>query len=562
MALSQWAVPQLSKMLPLDEDSLKQIISYTDTLSRQASADHLRDILGDSPQALEFITSFQQRRPKPPAEASTPAPLSNNPSRDVSDAEAPRPSARPKKKKAPLHQLPARQVQSQGEPVGGYVKKDEDDYMAGRSRNKSHKEPPLANKLALQSKPDFLSAPFHPSSITGSNATSTAKTKLPPSATGPLISDSLNNSRSPSPASQNQRHASTKINIIGGASMRGASTTLADLESAIRSLEMSTNPSLVSAADQEARRCNCMAQRHALFTAAPNCLSCGKIICAKEGLGPCTFCGQPLLKSDDVQAMLHSLREERGRERQAAGNAAHKKPDVSKAPRPFSGSSTPIAGAASPSPAHTPANGNAESANQDEQQLSLARQHRDRLLAYQSQNARRTHIRDEAADYETPDQGLSQWASPQERALQLKKQQKILREQEYNARPEYEKRRMVVSLDVDSRGKAKATRTFVKDERPVPTRDEDDDEFEMADTAPAEGRSKGTFARNPLLGGLIRPTFTPKDVNGKAPERREKNTWRRVQDDDSDNEGVILDGGAYGDRIDGRVLAAGEPAYG
>lgn len=562
MALLQWAVPQLSKLLPLDEESLKQIVSYTDTLSRQAAADHLRDILGDSPQALEFITSFQQRRPKPPAEALTTAPLSNNPSRDVSDAEAPRPSARPKKKKAPLHQLPARQLENHGEQAGGYLKKDEDDYMAGKHRNKSHKEPPLANTLALQSKPDFLSAPAQQNAVTSSDSSLPARSKLPPSATGPLISDSLNNSRSSSPAPQHKKLASTKINITGGASMRGASTTLADLDSAIRSLEMSTNPSLVSAADQEARRCNCMAQRHALLSAAPNCLSCGKIICAKEGLGPCTFCSQPLLKSDEVQAMLHSLREERGKERQLAGNAAHKKADVSKAPRPFSGTSTPIAGAATPSPTHTPTNETTEAANQDEQQLSLARQHRDRLLTYQSQNARRTHIRDEAADYETPDQGLSQWASPQERALQLKKQQKILREQEYNARPEYEKRRMVVSLDVDSRGKAKATRTFVKDERPVPTQEDDDDDFEMADSAPTEGRSKGTFARNPLLGGLIRPTFTPKDVNGKAPERREKNTWRRVQDDDDDNEGVILDGGAYGDRIDGRVLAAEEPAYG
>ncbi|KAK9427978.1 hypothetical protein V1505DRAFT_388330 [Lipomyces doorenjongii] len=62
MALEQWALPQLSKLLPLDEESLKQIIVYTDALPDAKAAEHLGGLLGDSPQALDFITSFNKHR--------------------------------------------------------------------------------------------------------------------------------------------------------------------------------------------------------------------------------------------------------------------------------------------------------------------------------------------------------------------------------------------------------------------------------------------------------------------------------------------------------------------
>lgn len=65
MALEQWALPQLSELLPLDEDSLKQIIIYTNTLPDDQAAEHLRGLLGDSSQAFEFITSFNAHRSAP-----------------------------------------------------------------------------------------------------------------------------------------------------------------------------------------------------------------------------------------------------------------------------------------------------------------------------------------------------------------------------------------------------------------------------------------------------------------------------------------------------------------
>ena len=81
MALQQWALPKLSELLPLDEESLKQIVTYTDTLPDAQAAEHLTNLLGDSPQALEFISSFNARRPN--AHRSAPAVAT---SKQVSDS--------------------------------------------------------------------------------------------------------------------------------------------------------------------------------------------------------------------------------------------------------------------------------------------------------------------------------------------------------------------------------------------------------------------------------------------------------------------------------------------
>ena len=139
------------------------------------------------------------------------------------------------------------------------------------------------------------------------------------------------------------------------------------------------------------------------------------------------------------------------------------------------------------------------------------------------------------------------WASPQERAMQLKKQQKALREQEWNARPEYEKRQVVASIDLV---KGKVVRRMKAMERPS-TSDSDEDLSLSVDTAGQRlgSSSNGAFSNNPLLGGLIRPTI-PIDSKGKSKAEEWKQTWRRVQDDNDDNEQWILDGGVYGGRPD------------
>ncbi|KAK3052824.1 hypothetical protein LTS18_012229, partial [Coniosporium uncinatum] len=314
-SLESWALPKLSSLLPLDEESLKQIITYTDTLPKDAAAEHLKNLLGDSPQALEFISSFNTRRQTPPAEAQ----VRQQNTRQSEGSGVPR--AKPKKKRgSQLNRLPEpRRPENHGTATSAYIKKDVEDYMAGSSKAK--KEAHMANTLALQEKPDAVQVPLAASGPVTRNPTPIPKP--PPSAAGPLISEIgvKPSSRSASPVPK----AKTKVNVAGGIPMHGQSTAVNDLDSAIRALEIQTNPSMsFSAADNARRRCNCMATRHPLLDAAPNCLNCGKIICVKEGLGPCTFCEKPLLSASEIQSMVRVLREERGQAKMEANNLSQK----------------------------------------------------------------------------------------------------------------------------------------------------------------------------------------------------------------------------------------------
>jgi hypothetical protein len=237
--------------------------------------------------------------------------------------------------------------------------------------------------------------------------------------------------------------------------------------------------------------------------------------------------------------MVRVLREERGKEKMAANNANQKRADVSLAPRPFS---TPRA--------TTPVSSNpASDVESENEKLAKAKQHRDKLLAFQAQNAKRTQVHDEAADFETTTAGLSMWASPQERAMQLKRQQKALREQDWNARPEYEKRKVVASIDLSGK---KLVKRMAATERPATPESEDEPPESMQ--RPQEGNTlssgSGAFSKNPLLGGLIRPTIKVEESKGKESGGERRQTWRRVQDDNDDNEQWILDGGVYGSRAD------------
>lgn len=238
--------------------------------------------------------------------------------------------------------------------------------------------------------------------------------------------------------------------------------------------------------------------------------------------------------------MIRELREERGREKMALDAAGHRRAEVSKKPAPFSAPKT-----VEMSPAE-----------------AKAKEHRDRLLGFQAQNAKRTTVKDEASDFETPiTGGANIWASPAERAKQLKKQQKVLAEQEWNAKPEYEKRRQVVSIDI-VKGKAVKKMTMAAVARPqAPESDSEEEVLPLSDTSGNKGG--GTFSKNPLLGGLIKPVWTPGKGKGAETELEpRKKTWRRVQDDLDDNEAIILDGGVYGGDTSDRKIEAEGPECG
>jgi Putative zinc finger motif, C2HC5-type len=491
------SLAQLSHLLPLPEADLQQVLDYAATLNKQEAADHFNNLLGETPQSIEFISTFNSRREdtKPPSLG-----------QGSLSSEVPKPIRRIPKKKPALHTPAPRQIDNYDAPGTSYTKRDEQDYIPRKP----------ANKFALRSQPTVQ----------------TPTSRTPPSAASPLISDlkptnkSTPNSRTSSPASR------TKVTLTGGTPMHGASAALGELNSAIRSLEIQTNP---TKNDNASRACNCIATKHPLLTAAPNCLSCGKVICVKEGLGPCTFCGTPLLSSSEIQGMIRELKEERGREKMALDASSHRRAEVSKLPAPFS---APRSGGPTPGEASL-------GLSAAEVAMRKAQEHRDRLLGFQAQNTKRTTVRDEARDFETPDMGTSIWASPAERARQLKAQQKVLREQEWNAQPEYEKRRQVVSIDLVG---GKVVKRMAALERPREVEDEEGN-TPLAEVSGNEDRAKvrGAFSQNPLMNGLTKPVYNVKGKEvEKAGEEPGKKTWRRVQDDYYDNEEIILDGGMYG----------------
>lgn len=280
----------------------------------------------------------------------------------------------------------------------------------------------------------------------------------------------------------------------------------------------------------------------------------------KEGIGPCTFCSSPLLSQSEIQSMLRSLKDDRGAEKMNLNNASQKRADMAQSPRPNSSGSSLTPSNADPLPSSSSPSLSSSTADSN---LVKALAHRDRLLSYQAQNAARTRVIDEAADFETPSAGQSMWSSPDERARQLKRQQKLLREQEWNAKPEFEKRRVVLSVDLVG---GKAIKRMGKVEMP---REDDDADDSLAATTGTPSASEGgtgnggNLSNNPLLrgAGLIRPVWKPKDDHNPssipsptasaagsstALIHNTNSKWRRVQDDLEDNESLLLDGGIYG----------------
>ncbi|OXV09810.1 hypothetical protein Egran_02428 [Elaphomyces granulatus] len=531
--LVSWSRPRLSSLLPLDEESLTQIITYSAGLSKIEAAEYLKNLLGDSPAALEFITSFNVRRGDVTLSAAEHSGRSS-PATDKDGASTKQDQERNSRTKirrikAPLHNAgPPRRPENYGNVAGGYLKADkEEDYMAAMSSRGSHKPEPSkifphnaanpdvpapSNESKALHKPQHSNTTSSPSSssATPRNQSPASKSggKIPPSAAGPLISDYLPNVKA--------RAARPARNAVTSNSNQSITTgNIADLTAAIAALEVSTNP--ISTKNRQ--RCNCSASIHPLFTPAPNCLNCGKIICSLEGLQPCSFCGSPLLSSTEVQSMIKELRAERGVEKMRAHNDSLQHKSL--------GQPSSSAG-----------------------KLEAAVAHRDKLLAFQSQNSQRTRIVDEAADFETPNAASTQWMNLSQRALALKRQQQVLREMEEKARPEWEKKSTVMSLDIKG---GRVIRTYlsapntstVKEDKP----EEDIHQDLAGDDRDVSNSGSAAFSKNPFLssGGLVRPVWKAADgKEGRRAMPTKGQTWRRVRDDNDDNEQWILDGGMHG----------------
>ncbi|POS86929.1 hypothetical protein EPUL_003077 [Erysiphe pulchra] len=532
------SLSQLSKLLPLPSEDLQQILDYAVTLSSDEAADHFYDLLGHSAETTKFIQDFNKTGHGGNDKQNDTSSSAVSKKHDASNSLTAKKRGQKKKKKDFLPTRETRQVLDDvtHDGIRCYKKQDEENYMGAMKKvvavdNKQSHNPTLLSKAPPQQRvPSPLVTPG--TLISDSTFKQGDKASHFPKASG-LGSSSKSKSK-------------TKISISGGKALHGESTIISELDAAIRALEISTNSKLNSQ-DPSRRACNCIGTRHPILTAAPNCLSCGKVICVIEGLGPCTFCETPLLSSVEVQTMISHLREERGREKMIADNMGRKRAEVASTPKPFS----------------TPRE-HSSSLHIGESQISSAKiqaqAHRDKLLGFQAQNAKRTTVRDEVADFNIDESEVKRdmlWATPIERANALKKQQKLRQEMEWQAKPEYEKRQVVLSLDVVKGKVIKQIRNSVREQE---DRVEDEPRLNVNTVKTEEEISdqkiSHNFRNNPLIGNLIRPIWSaqvsPKTEmstgEGEKESKWKLNTWRRVLDDQDDNEVVILDGGLSGEQ--------------
>ncbi|EGX44640.1 hypothetical protein AOL_s00188g308 [Orbilia oligospora ATCC 24927] len=555
--LTSWAVPRLSNLLPLPEDELRQVVSYAatspDLSNPSAIATHFTDLLGSSPGCLSFIEEFNRRRFPAAPSASKPRQSST---RNDSDA-PPRSNRKGTKKKEPLSKLPpVRKIENNfsgsSENLAGkvYKKEDLDDYMStSRKKMASNSNPTSKPTSQTPSRSTTPNPPMGTSTTSTSTSTApvTHQSQKQPAQQGMLTSDLLNKKKASKPKP-------TTVSVPANTTMRAPSSTLSDVSSALRSLELQTNPTLTNThtLPVEKRRCNCSGRKHELLLAAPNCLHCGKIICIKEGLALCTFCGHDLISSEDMEAMRRILRDEQSKEKMNAHNAGHRKAETTKTTAVYASKVNPSAGGVNHLSGPTPA----LSASGSSAALASAMEQRDKLLGFQSSSAKRTRIIDQAADWETPDSGVNMWATPQERALQLREQQRKMRELEWENRDEWEKRSVVVSIDLKGKRVERRMGAIEKPKFEVEAEKEEDEEV-IPFIAATGG---GTFSKNPLLvKGLIKPVWKPHNNTKNAEDdniessddlgqwgKKIRSGWRVVQDDMNDNEALILDGGRLG----------------
>lgn len=235
--------------------------------------------------------------------------------------------------------------------------------------------------------------------------------------------------------------------------------------------------------DADRYRCSCQGKIHPIFSLAPNCLSCGKIICVREGLhlNNCTFCGADLLPVTERMELVKALKEE-----EDSINSGTDKPETIRETK------------RKPAKTYKISNGNGKNLfdqqdklfdfierqkererkreevlrERDEQEkmrdaietkakeeanvdkdLRAAQERLENLLHFQDTSAERTKVIDNATDYSiSNDTGL--WGSAREKALLLKKQQRNLRKWEKLERERNGRRdKYVVSMEIGPDGK-------------------------------------------------------------------------------------------------------------
>lgn len=424
MDLRTSSIKNLKDLLPIDDESLGQMVENALSLpSQSAITEYWLGLLGESPDALDFIAKFTSKLTKDSA------PKVSHSTSSTSASHTPKHQSIPK---------------SSSQAAGG----------------RSTKNPwnqPTVEKQKLRNKPRLAK-----------NVSSTTSQLLDKPQEKPTKQTA-------------KREKQRKVD------------NLKDLDEILKQLEISDGINT-----DEKVVCNCMATRHPLFEAAPNCLNCGKIICVKEGYRPCSFCGSELISSQEKQQIITMLRSEKTQlespsrtpEPQVSAKTKKKKITVG------SGAGVNLwtqqealfkkLEAEDLQRAEVLKRQKEEEKELKEQNSELeyynrqkgvdpdllkAQKNLENLLNFQANSAERTKIIDQASDFEIPaGSNLNMWSSSVEKALQLKKQQKQMRKLEKKQKELTGRGRKVMDMSIGKDGKV------VLRERKAEDIDSEDDE--------------------------------------------------------------------------------------
>ncbi|OWB57505.1 hypothetical protein B5S28_g3454 [[Candida] boidinii] len=441
-SIKRTAIKEIKEILPLDDDTLGQMIDYAinNLATREDVTQHFINLLGESPASLNFITHFQQLK-----FGSSASSRSNNGSKSIPSSSPP-----PVKPTNPVASKPKSQPK--------VIK-----IVSGAGRNGASK---IITKKIVKKETNVWGSG---SDNKSEQPKQQPQNRLAKNSTGASTSELLDLKPSTvSKQSISKKTAKKKLD------------NLKDLDSALLELEINDPNSIDYDDSNKIRRvCNCMATRHPLFEMFPNCLNCGKIICAKEGLQPCSSCGKPLLNNEERLQILSILKSEKeeleGKKAVVKSNEVTGKKKKNKIT--ISMSSTGQNNFKIQEQLFNRIEKKRElekvklekekeekeevdkiqkeldyyaSIKGKDEELIKAQERLDKLLNFQDNGVERTKIIDQASDFELPSSGGSTnlWASPMERALQLKRQQKVLRKQELSEKQRSGRGKKVMNMAI------------------------------------------------------------------------------------------------------------------
>lgn len=399
----QFARDAIKNIIPLDDESIDEMVQYAiqSFKTREGISNHFLDILGPTEDTFQFVSKF--------CDMLFGSPKSVKKSPDMAAALS-TPSSTPSSNMAPVSNL------TKSKPSVKQISN------SGNNKSKSNGIRLVKNKVVTASKD------------------SNSKGRM------------ANNSKNGATTSQMFDMTPTNIESqkVKKKEVKKKLENIQELDDVLLELELldSKEPS------NDIRKCNCNATRHPLFEMYPNCLNCGKIICVKEGLQPCSFCGTPLMSSEEKLALKdiltkekEELEEEKDKKKQKEASNKSKKKNVIKVTLNTPGQNNfkiqeqlhkQIEESWKQEREQAKANKERDeeidrtrkdmeyynSIHKKDPELIKAEERLAMLLSFQDNGAERTKIIDHAADFDLPMERGNLWASPMERALQLKRQQK------------------------------------------------------------------------------------------------------------------------------------------